>query len=159
MIYLKILGGIFVALSGVMISFTLNKSVSVALRVAEGWERLLIQIKNEIECFSLPIGEILRRVEPSLLCQCGYTADNRPEDLSELLEGTLITDRETARIVTRFVSEFGRCYKSEQVGRCAYFAALMEERRKKLAEELPVRRKLNATLCVAASLGLVILFM
>lgn len=159
MIYLKILGGIFVALSGVMISYTLNRSVSVALGIAEGWERLLVQIKSEIECFSMPIGEILKRVDPTLLRQCGYTGDERPEELSELLERSVIADRETARIVTRFVSEFGRCYKSEQVDRCAYFTALMGERRKRLAEELPVRRKLNATLCVAASLGLVILFM
>lgn len=157
--YIKILGCVFVAVSGFAVSYILNRRVGASLRVAEGWERLLARIKNEIECFSLPIGEILSRTEPSLLRQCGYVGKDAPRGLSELLEHTAFADGEIGRIATRFVSEFGRCYKNEQVGRCDYFFALIEERRKKLASELPSKRKLNVTLSLAVSLGVIILFM
>lgn len=159
MIYFKILGCVLVALSGAAVSFTFNRRVMSVLRSVESWEHLLAQIKNEVECFSLPIGEILSRVEPSLLRRCGYTGEDTPRELSELMEKTVFTDGETGRIVTRFASEFGRCYKNEQVGRCAYFTSLVEERRKRLASELPSKRKLNTTLSLAVSLGLIILFM
>lgn len=158
MIYLKILGCVLVALSGIAVSITLGRGFASALRCAESWERLLVRIKNEIECFSLPISDILLRVEPSLLRQCGYQGKDTPRGLSELLDKTVFADRETERIITRFTSEFGRSYKNEQVGRCAYFASLMEERKRKLASELPQKRKLYATLSAAASLGMIILF-
>ena len=156
--YIKILGCALVALSGFAISHTLNRRVSASLRGAESWVRLLTRIKGEIECFSMPIGEILSQTEPSLLRQCGYIGKDAPCGLSELLENTDFADGETGRIVGRFASEFGRCYKNEQVGRCEYFLGLLEERRKKLASELPSKRRLNLTLSLAASLGAIILF-
>lgn len=159
MVYLKILGGVFVAVSGIMISFTLNRRISVALRRAEGWERLMLRIKGEVECFSQPICEILARTDRELLTQCGYTGARAPKSLTELVEKAMFSDAETARIAAHFASEFGRCYKREQIERCAYFTSLMVERRKKLEGELPSRRKLNITLSLAASLGALILFL
>lgn len=159
MIYLKILGAFFVAFSGIMLSVRLNRRISTSLRHAEAWEQLLGQIKNEVECFSLPVSEILARTDPSLLSLCGYIGESAPEGLSELVENTVFTDAEICRVATRFASEFGRCYKNEQVERCAYFTALMSERRKKIAAELPSKRKLNATVCLSVSLGVLILFL
>ena len=158
MIYLKVVGCGLVALSGVAISASLNKRCRCALRCAESWERLFAHIKNQVECFSLPIGEILSRIEPTLLRQCGYSGRTTPTDISELVRGTLFADGETARIAESFASEFGKCYKREQVSRCEYFIALAEERRKKLSAELPSKIKLYATLSAATSLGVIILF-
>ena len=158
MIYLKILGCGLVALSGVAVSISLNKRVSSALVCAESWESLFVYIKNQVECFSLPVGEILSRVDPTLLRKCGYAGEETPADISRLVSGTSFADAETARIVESFASEFGRCYKGEQVSRCEYFISLAEERRKKLASELPSKRRLYATLSAATSLGVIILF-
>ena len=156
--YIKILGCVFVAVSGFAISYILNRRVSASLRVAEGWERLLARIKNEIECYSLPIADILARTDPSILRLCGYTGGEAPKSLYELREKTAFTDIETEKTVCRFISEFGQCYKAEQVGRCAYFVTLMEARRGAIAAELPEKKRLYFTLCLSAGLGILILF-
>ena len=158
MIYFKVIGAIFVAISGVMLTVTLNRRTLTVLRQTEGWEQLLGQIKTEVECFSLPISDILARTDTSLLRLCGYTGADAPRGLLELVENTAFADAEVSRIARRFASEFGRCYKGEQVERCAYFTSLMSGRRQSIAAELPSKRKLNATLCIATSLGLLIFF-
>ena len=157
--YIKLIGCMLVAVSGLSVTYILNKRASSALICAEGGGELITRIKTEIECFALPIGDILSRIDPSIFERCGYTGSAPPKDLHGLLEKTLFTDAETERQAVSFVSEFGRCYKNEQVERCSYFMALMEERRRKLASELPSKQKLNATLSLAAGLGAIILFM
>ena len=158
MIYFKVIGAIFVAISGVMLTVTLNRRTLTVLRQTEGWEQLFGQIKTEVECFSLPISDILARTDRSLLRHCGYVGADAPRDLSELVENTAFSDAEAGRIARRFASEFGRCYKGEQVERCAYFTSLMSNRRQRIAEELPSKRKLTTTLCIASSLGILIFF-
>ena len=159
MIYVKLVGMALVAFSSIMLPNILNRRLTQGLRCAEGWERLIGLIKNEIECFSLPISDILSRTDPSLLLLCGYTGGGQPKGLWELTEKTVFADSETEKIATRFVAEFGQCYKAEQVERCAYFATLAEARRKTLASELPAKKRLNLTLCISAGLGILILFL
>ena len=158
MIYLKVLGAALVALSSIMIPNILNRRLAQRLRCAEGWERLLVLIKNEIECYSLPIADILARTDPSILRLCGYTGGEAPKSLYELREKTAFTDIETEKTVCRFISEFGQCYKAEQVGRCEYFVTLMEARIRAIASELPEKKRLYFTLCLSAGLGILILF-
>ncbi len=159
MIFFKIFGAFLTALSGIMLSVTLNRRASLSLKRVEGWERLMGRIKREVECFSLPISDILARTDVELLTLCGYTGKAAPKDMSELVAGTVFCDGETMGIAKRFASEFGKCYRDEQVGRCAYFLSLMEERRRKLASEMPARRRLNMTLCMSGSLFALILFL
>ena len=159
MIYLKLLGTVLVAFSGIMLPHMLNRRLTLSLRQAEGWERLIGAIKTEVECFSLPISDILARADPSLLSLCGYAGRGCPKDLTKLLEQTIFSDPETEGIVRRVASEFGQCYKTEQVERCAYFLALTEARRKAIATELPAKKRLNSTLCISACLGILILFL
>ena len=159
MLFFKIFGAFLTALSGIMLSVTLNRRASLSLGRAEGWERLIGLIKREVECFSLPISDILARTDGELLALCGYTGKAVPKDLSELVAGTAFCDAETMGIAQGFAAEFGKCYRDEQVGRCAYFLSLMEERRRKLASEMPARRRLNMTLCMSGSLCALILFL
>ena len=159
MLFCKIFGAFLTVFGGIMLSHTLNRRMLVAHRRAEAWAVLLRQIKNEIECFSLPIKEILKRTDAELLYACGYTGASIPESLFELISSTRWADGETEELVRRFVSEFGMCYRSEQVGRCAYYLSLMEERRRAILSELPSKKRINTTLCIAGSLGLLILFL
>ena len=159
MLLFKLFGAFLTVFSGVMLSVTLNRRASLALRRAEGWARLIGQIKREIECFSLPASDILARVDGELLTLCGYCGKEAPRNMGALLSGTVFCDGETMRIARSFASEFGRCYREEQVERCAYFLSLMEERRRTLASEMPSRRRLNMTLCMSGSLCALILLL
>ena len=159
MLFCKIFGAFLTVFGGVMLSRTLNRRMLNALRRVEAWTALLRRIKTEIECFSLPIRDILKKTDRELLLACGYAGISAPDSLSELVSSVRLADGVTEELIRRFASEFGRCYRSEQVERCAYYLSLMEDRRKSLLSELPSKKRLNSTLCIAGSLGLLILFM
>lgn len=159
MIFFKITGACLLVGSGIMLSRSLNRHAELSLQRAEAWATLLGTIKNEIECFSLPIADILLRIDRELFLSCGYMGDTPPKTLRALADGTKWADKETRRSIYRFISEFGRSYRDEQVGRCAYYQALVEERKKALMSALPSKRRLNSTLCLSGSLCLLILFM
>lgn len=158
MLFFKIFGASLVLLCGLSLARTLNGRAANALSQTEAWARLVASVKSEVECFSLPIGEILARISDGELERLGCSLRTRPRTLSELVAGTRWSDRETEMIARRFCDEFGKSLRDEQVGRCAYFISELEERKKSLASELPAKRKLNSTLCISVCLGLLILF-
>lgn len=159
MLAYKLIGAALIALSGGLTAYSLNKKASDAFLRAEALCRLLEYVKNEIACFSLPISQILSKADIELLAQCGYVGKNAPQGLMQLCESIRWSDRETKMLMERFCSEFGRCYKDEQVQRCAYFLSALERRKQTLEGELPSRKKLNSTLCVSGSLALLIFFL
>ncbi len=155
----KLIGAVLIALSGGLTAYRLNRKASDAFHRAAALCRFLGYVKNEIECFALPISQILSRADRELLDRCGYVGKNAPQSLFELCQNIRWADGETKILMERFCSEFGRCYKDEQVQRCAYFLSGLEERKRTLERELPSRKKLNSTLCLSGSLALLIFFL
>ena len=159
MLAYKLMGAALIALSGGLCAYRLNKRASDVYCRTAALCRLLTYVKNEIECFALPISQILSRADRELLLACGHVGKNAPQSLSELCGSIRWADRETRELMERFCSEFGRCYKDEQVQRCAYFLSELDERKRALEKELPSRKKLNSTLCLSGSLALLIFFL
>ena len=145
-------------MGGYLIAAHLNRRASVSLERVDAWMSLLTHIKNEIECFSMPVGEILRKTDMSILEGCGYGGAKPPKDMSELILRSDFSDEECKKIVSNFTSEFGRCYRDEQVRRCEYYISRLDGVRTKISEQLPSKRKLNLTLCIAGSLAIAIIF-
>ncbi len=148
-----------IAFSGGLMTYRLNRRATAALRQTEAVCELMGYIKAQIECFSLPIGDILARADRQLLSACGYGGSTAPPSLSELCLHIRWEDRESEKIFRRFCSEFGRSFRAEQVSRCAYFLSLLEDRKKTQDRELPAKKKLNSTLCLSSSLALLIFFL
>jgi len=159
MLIFKVFGALMVGLGGGLICHTLNREAQLSCKRAEAWCSLIGTVKGEIECFSLPISEILKRVDISRFAECGYTKTSVPESLCELVSKTSFSDKETEKIVRNFCSEFGMGYRDEQIKRCEYYRGLLEERKKVLATDLPTKKRLYSTLCVSGSLALLILFL
>lgn len=135
----------------------LNSAASGVLRQVDSFIALLRYIKVQIDCYALPIGDIFARCDTHLLNDCGFRESVPPENLVVFLQGCDIRDRETEEILTGFSEAFGRCYRDEQVRECDYYISLLCDRREKLANELPKRKKLNSTLCISGALAIVIL--
>ena len=153
----RLVGAILLALSGFFGAYLANQKATYALRQAEGWLALLRYVKSQVDCFALPMGRILEGCERSVLRECGYGEEKRPEDLEELLAHSAIRDGETERIVRGFAREFGKSYREEQTKGCAYYCELLSERREALASQLPTRKKMNSTLWISGALAVVIL--
>ncbi len=155
----KIVGALLLACSGIAVGAECNRTASAALRQNEAMMALLRIVRGQIECFSMPIGEILGSCEPELMEGCGYTETDTPRDLGQMLSHAAVFDAHTVSIVSQFASEFGRGYREDEVRACDYALSLLEERRAVLAAELPIRKKRNMTLCVCASLALALLLL
>lgn len=144
-------------LSGIYLCSQRLNVISKRLSVVRGLCALLRYTKSQIENYSMPCGEIMRRCPCEILSLCGYTKGEPPNDFMELYEALCIDDAEAKRIFFDFVRDIGSSYRVEQVRRCEEFLALMSERERYIASRQPIERKLTVTLSVSAVLAVIIL--
>ncbi|MBR2908475.1 MAG: hypothetical protein IKC26_10815 [Clostridia bacterium] len=161
MLIYKLLGALLLAGVGVYGSVTLNRHAKRQIERLDGWIALLRLTKNQIDCYALPTAEILLRCEGSLLERLGWEELAPPSDFASLrkaVRGMGLTE-EGERIAENFCEEIGKGYRGEQLRTCDYGIGLFCAERDRLLAELPRRRQRNITLCMAASLGTVVVLL
>ncbi len=159
MLFYRIIGAVMLVLSGVAGAYYMNRAASAALAQVEAHVSFLRYVRLQVECFALPISEILRKCDRELLLGCGYRRDLVPKNLADFLAGIEHWDPECEGIMRSFSVEFGKGYRDEQVRSCEYHAELLEARREALSARLPERKKLYSTLCVTGALAVVIILL
>lgn len=148
----KLLGTSILLLIGVLSARRSVHAEKEREALLDAWIRLLYEIRTEIDCFSLPIQEILARTDRQVLQRLG--ADEPPDSLASLYRLRKDDlDPDTSRLLTSLIGEIGSCYRDEQVKRCDYYLAQLEKGRQELRARLPVRIKLSMTLSLCLSLG------
>ncbi len=158
MYFYRMAGAVILVFSGFAGAWMMNASATRTLSQTEAFISFLRFIRIQIECFSMPAAEIIARCERELLEDCGLSATEVPQSLEELFERCAVKDSETKEILKKFSASFGKGYREEQLRECDYYLALLCDRRQKLSDELPRKKKLNSTLCVSWALAVVILF-
>ena len=138
-------------------AYLLNRADSAALEGTEGLIALVRHIRAQIECFSIPVPDILARCPAEIYESCGYDGESPPASASELAERCHISDKEAGKYIERFFAEIGKGYRQDQLALCDYTVQLLEQRRRALAEQLPIKKKRNGALCMSGALAVVIL--
>lgn len=156
---IRVLGAAILSLCGVLFARQLNRRAEARLHEVEAWIALLRFVKGQVECFSLPMREILLRCDAAILRGCGYAADVAPKSFSGMLEASSFCDGECEKIARAFAEEFGRGYREEETRGCEYYLAQLESYKETLTKKLPAQKKMNATLSVCAALALVLLLL
>lgn len=153
---IRILGVVFLlAVGGYCAFFTTNQEKS-KLTVINAWIELLYEIRNQIDCFSVPLPQILMHADRALLEKLG--AKNNCRDAKELLDASSpFLDKDTKKLLEDFAKEIGTTYRTEQVKRCDHYLTALESHRDKIKQTLPLRLKMLTTLHLCACLGAVIL--
>lgn len=141
-------------LSGAWAAYLLNARARIGTVQAEALISLIRYIRSEIECFAMPIPRALARCPRKLLEECGFSSEDAPKSAEELLEN--INDGVTHAHFARFCGEIGKGYRDEQLALCDYYITVLEERRLKLAEQLPLRKRINSALCMSGAFAIVI---
>lgn len=159
MIFAKLAGALVLSISGVLCAAWLNRKAERRIGELAGWISLLRFCKRQVDCFSLPMGEILARCDREILSACGFVGDLAPKSFEDLLAASAMQDGETESIVRGFCEEFGKGYREEQTRGCDYYLGLLEARREQLLGRLPAQKKMNATLSVCAALAIVLLLL
>ena len=166
MIY-KILGGALLLFAGGYVSVWLVRFERRRLRVLDGYISLIYYIKGQIDCYAMPVGDILANADPTVIAACLgldertlppsiYPTDEAP--LPRMVkESRLYLDEESERLLTTFTGELGRNYRAEQVSRCDYYITALTEERRKLAESMPARIRSCSILCVCAAIAAAVL--
>ena len=126
------------------------------LAVLDAWIALLYYIRNQIDCFSLPLHQIFVSADKSLFKTLGDDgALPSAESLFHASEPLL--DEDCAALLRSWVSEIGGSHREQQVKRCDYYLKELEALRDKRKSALPHRTRLLVTLHLCAGLGAVIL--
>lgn len=155
----KIMGAALVIIGGALLSLTLNKRADMESELDYGWLAMLRYIKNQVDCFSLPITEILKKCDGELFKRCGFGDGEPPKDICSLMSGASFSDKETERMLKEFFGSFGRFYRDEQVAQCQKYISMLESHTESKRRQLPVRKKLNTTLIMSVSIAIAILLL
>ena len=156
MLQIKILGGILVLFAGGMAAVSRARFEKKRLAVLDGWLGLLLYIRGQIDCYLMPLDEILALADKTLLSSC--MAKKEDTTLSAILASSSpYLDEESRRLLSALVREIGNSYREEQLKRCDFYIDALRTRREKTASELPARLKMGVTLSLCAAVGTAIL--
>ncbi len=149
---LKLFGSLLLAVTGLVLAVSISRFEQKKLRVIDSFISLILHIKGQIDCYSLPLCDILRNRPDGLELLEGS------EDLGEMLRHARIyLDAETYRLLESFYFEFGGLYREEQLKRCDYYIEALGEQRRALFEDLPARQRIGSALCICSTIGILII--
>ena len=154
----RIIGAIIIAFCGVFGAYTLNCEAKRSLEQTQGFLSWLRHIRTQIECFSMPMPQILQKCPKQIYSACRYYGDT-PKSAEDFVRGCKFCEHSLNGELLRFSQEIGNGYRQEQLSLCDYYIEIVETRRRQLASELPMKTKLNTSLCISGALALVILLM
>ena len=156
----KLSGAIFISLGGILSSLYLNGRVEKRLREAEAAVELLKYFKEQIVSFGMPLNEILRKCPRHTLEDCGFLWERDIyKSAEELSLCCYAADEITRKSLSAFFAAFGKSGVSEQAAECDRFIGCCSERYACLSADAPKQKKVNTSLCISASLALIIIML
>ena len=156
MLACKIAGAILLLASGTGLALGASRFARNRLLVYDGLISLLFFIKGRIDCYAMPVQEILRTMDKGILadCRCPGEIDSIDE---LLLHVKPYISPETFRVLRTFGQGLGGGFRDEQIKWCDYYIELLRQERMQLEGELPVRAKTNGMIWILCAVGAVIL--
>ena len=117
---------------------------------------LMEYIKNQIECFLLPIDVIINNCDTDLLYNCGIKKDSK--SFKELISSvTFYCNEDAIDIIRQFADNFGRNYSHEQIIACEYYKKELIKIREKELEKDYKNKKVQLAICLCISFSIIIL--
>ena len=156
MLYLKLLGGGLLVAAGGFSAFSFSQFEKRRLSVLDAWIDLIFFIRGKIDCYLMPLDEILSTADQELLKAC-MCASPHPNLRTLLDASSAYLTEESKRLLGAFVKEIGSSYREEQLRRCDYYIQALRAEREQVAKELPARRRLSVSLSLCAAFAAAIL--
>lgn len=160
----KILGSFVLLLAGGYISVAIARFERRRLRVLDGYLSLIYYIRGQIDCYAMPLPDILASADPAVIAACLGLDLTTPlplpaeRPLSAMVqESRLYLEPEAERLLTTLTGELGSTFRAQQVARCDHYLLALTEERRKLGDTLPARLRATYTLCLCCALGVAVL--
>lgn len=155
----KLIGSGSIIVSAMIMYFEMQRYERIKLKQLNSFILLIEYIKNQIECFLLPIDKIIHKCNAEIIESCGIKADHKKaEKLEDLIKATdFYCDRECVELIKQFANDFGQGYMHEQIHSCDYYRGELIKQREKIKDKSIKERKLRLALCLCASFSLILL--
>ncbi len=158
MIIYKLLGAGLILTSSLAVCMQGREYEKRRLSQLGAYIELLTYIKNQIECYLLPIDKIIDRADPTLLQRCGITIEKAEASGGTLLiPETVYRGSRLSELLERFCKEFGAVYGEEQIRACERYIGELTQEYKNLGEKQNKEARMRLTLLVSASLSLILM--
>ena len=153
---LKFLGALLIFAVGVFAAFVSVQYEKKRLSVVDGLIDLILYIRSQIDCYLMPLDDILSGGDRALFEAC--MSPSNAANLPAILEASgIYLDGNGKRLIEGFVREIVAGYREEQIKRCDFFISSLRTQRERIAAQLPLRTRLCATLCICIALATAIL--
>ena len=156
MLAFKIAGALLVLASGTGLAVGAMRYERVRLQVHDALISLIFFIKGRIDCYAMPVEQIMLTMDKSILADC--RCPGQVESIEALLPHVQsYLDPETYRVLQSFGEGLGSGFRDEQLKRCDYYMELLRQKRMQLEESLGARVRTNGVIWILCALGAVIL--
>lgn len=156
MLAFKIAGALLVLASGTGLAVGAVRYERVRLQVHDALISLIFFIKGRIDCYAMPVEQIMLTMDKSILADC--RCPGQVESIEALLPHVQsYLDPETYRVLQSFGEGLGSGFRDEQLKRCDYYMELLRQKRMQLEESLGARVRTNGVIWILCALGAVIL--
>ncbi|MBO5715138.1 MAG: hypothetical protein J6S23_01940 [Clostridia bacterium] len=123
MIISKLIGGVIITICSLKVYSEIQKFQKKRIKQINAFIELIEYIKNQIECFLLPIDTIINNCDADLLKDCGIQKGIKNcSSLKNLISSvTFYCDDEAIDIIWQFAENFGHNYSREQIIACEHY--------------------------------------
>lgn len=155
----KIVGSGSIIISAIVLYFEMQKFEKQKINQITAYILLIEYIKNQIECFLLPIDIIIHNCSKNIIDNCRINIDyTKVENLEELImSAEFYCNAESIDLIKQFAKDFGQGYMQEQLRSCDYYRTELIKQRDHLKEKSTKEKKLRFALCLCASFSLILL--
>lgn len=157
--YFKFIGIALILCCGVLSGLAFAAFERRRCRQAEGFVLLLRHIRLQIDCFSIPVAQILAACDKRIMIDCGVEATKLTDFGALLRETRLYVPEEMCRLLADFGAQLGSSYREEQLRCCDYFLERLIPCCDLLRAELPRRERMALILPMAIAAMLVLLLL
>ena len=154
----KFVGAGSILMSALLMYFEMQSYQKKRANQLDAFLSLIEYVKNQVECYMLPIDAIILSCDKKLLERCGVDIAREYKTLEEMIEHTdFYLENDALKIILEFVKDFGVRYRSEQIISCKRYYDLLIKEREKLKEKNTKERKVRLALCLSISFSIILL--
>ncbi len=142
----RLLGGAIILLVSAFSARSMISAEEKRIRELEAFIKLITYIRDQIDCYSTPIGKIFS--EYGGISE--LSPDCIPADLEDLLlNGRFSIGDESLKTLSEFSKTLGKNYRETQIKLCSKAVSELEAQKNALVNALPARKKTIFAICLS----------
>ena len=160
MVIYKLVGSGSIIISALVLYLEMQKFEKQKINQINAYILLIEYIKNQIECYMIPIDRILMTCSEDLISTCGLDTNAHPSNLIELMDlAVFYIDDQSIDVLYKFANDFGLAYKDEQIRACEQCIIGLSKEKERISDKDSKDKKVHLAICLCISFSLILILM